>query len=248
MPRTWSATRRRGGRWWWIPSRDMAQYVADAEATGLRVDRVIETHFHADFLSGHLELAAATGADICYGEAAASKADFPIDVLPDGDRLALGEVTARRSGPRRATPRSRSASWCGPTRDEAPFGVLTGDALFIGDVGRPGPIDLGGGQPGRAGGRSVRLTARQALEPTRCHPGVAGPRRRLGVRQAAVDRDGVDDRRAAPANYALQPMSEDDFVALVTEGQSGGAEYFVFAAGRSTSRPAAARRGVAPPG
>src|SRR5688572_27189244 len=67
------------------PQRDISQYVADAEAAGLRIERVIETHFHADFLSGHLELAAATGALIPYGDRAA--ADFPIDPLGHGQRL-----------------------------------------------------------------------------------------------------------------------------------------------------------------
>ena len=59
------------------PQRDISQYLADAEAAGLHIERVVETHFHADFLSGHLELAAATGAVISYGEAA--RTEFPIE-------------------------------------------------------------------------------------------------------------------------------------------------------------------------
>ena len=91
------------------PQRDVSQYLTDAEAQGLRIERVIETHFHADFLSGHLELAAATGAAVSFGEGA--QADFPMAPLADGTRLVLGEVVWR-SGRRRGIRPSRSRSWC----------------------------------------------------------------------------------------------------------------------------------------
>src|SRR6188508_1047905 len=72
------------------PQRDISDYLADADANGLTIERVIETHFHADFLSGHLELAHATGAVISYGSIAAP--DFTIDPLADGQTLSLGVV------------------------------------------------------------------------------------------------------------------------------------------------------------
>src|SRR5579864_1619631 len=72
------------------PQRDIGQYLADAETHGLRIERVIETHFHADFVSGHQELAQAVGAAIAYGPGA--EADFPIEVMADGQRIILGEV------------------------------------------------------------------------------------------------------------------------------------------------------------
>jgi hydroxyacylglutathione hydrolase len=71
------------------PQRDVAAYLHDARQHGMRIERVIETHCHADFLSGHLELAA-TGAVICYGQGAT--VDYPIDYLRDGQRLDLGQV------------------------------------------------------------------------------------------------------------------------------------------------------------
>ncbi len=74
------------------PQRDVAEYLTDAEAHGLSIVSVLETHFHADFLSGHLELAARTGATIGYGQAAAGRAEFPIETYADGDRIQLGEV------------------------------------------------------------------------------------------------------------------------------------------------------------
>ena len=73
------------------PQRDISEYVSDANIHGLTIERVIETHFHADFLSGHLELAHATGAVISYGSVA--RPDFDIEPLADGQILSLGKVT-----------------------------------------------------------------------------------------------------------------------------------------------------------
>src|SRR4051794_5522202 len=120
------------------PQRDVAIYVRDAEVHGLTIERVIETHVHADFLSGHLELAAATGAVISFGEAAdASRIDFPIDPLVDGQRLSLGDVTLEILATPGHTPDSITIAVYEHADDPAPWGVLTGDTLFVGDVGRP---------------------------------------------------------------------------------------------------------------
>ena len=72
------------------PQRDVDAYVAEAAEHGLRIERVLETHLHADFLSGHLELAARTGAVVSYGEGAA--VDFPMEPVHDGQRISLGDV------------------------------------------------------------------------------------------------------------------------------------------------------------
>src|SRR5215467_3483658 len=80
------------------PRRDVAEYLTDAAAAGLAIEYVIETHVHADFLSGHLELAEATGATIIYG--AAANVSFPHRKVSDGERLSLGAVTLEF----RATP------------------------------------------------------------------------------------------------------------------------------------------------
>ena len=72
------------------PQRDVSGYLEDAASLGLRIERVIATHFHADFLSGHLELASAAGAVISYGSEAST--DFPMEPLADGQRLVLGDV------------------------------------------------------------------------------------------------------------------------------------------------------------
>jgi glyoxylase-like metal-dependent hydrolase (beta-lactamase superfamily II) len=117
------------------PQRDISIYLAEATAHGLRIERVIETHFHADFVSGHLELAGATGARVCYGPGA--EADFPIDNLADGQRLSLGEVVREVRATPGHTPEAISVVVWEDQDDDSPWAVLTGDTLFVGDVGRP---------------------------------------------------------------------------------------------------------------
>ena len=123
------------------PQRDVEQYLVDAAQHSLRIERVIETHFHADFLSGHLELAE-RGATISFGAAAAGKVEYPVKLLADGDVLSLGDVTLTVLATPGHTPESISIVVRERAGDEVPYGVLTGDTLFIGDVGR-----LAGGWP-----------------------------------------------------------------------------------------------------
>lgn len=119
------------------PQRDVSAYLADASEHGLTITHVIETHFHADFLSGHLELSAATGATIGYGQAAAGRAEFPIVTYSQGDTVKLGEVVLKILETPGHTPESISIVIYPQGLDNQPYGVLTGDTLFIGDVGRP---------------------------------------------------------------------------------------------------------------
>ena len=117
------------------PRRDVGVYLQEAAQGGLRIERVIETHVHADFLSGHLELADRTGAVISYGVGA--DVGFPIDPLHDGQRLSLGEVTLEILATPGHTPESICVVVWEHPDDPVPHGVLTGDTLFVGDVGRP---------------------------------------------------------------------------------------------------------------
>ena len=127
------------------PRRDIQEYLDDAAAAGLRIDFAVETHVHADFLSGHLELAAATGATIVYGDAA--DVHFPHRKVADGERIGIGEVGLEF----RATPGHTPESICilvwESPEAQAPYGVLTGDTLFIGDVGRPDLLAAQGQTP-----------------------------------------------------------------------------------------------------
>ena len=155
------------------PQRDVSQYLADADAEGLWIERVIETHFHADFLSGHLELAAATGATVSFGEGA--QAEFPFESLADGTRLVLGEVVLEIRATPGHTPESISIVLF-EHPDADPWGVLTGDALFIGDVGRPDLMASAGWTPDQLARRLYRSLRDKLLtlpDTTRVYPRTA---------------------------------------------------------------------------
>src|SRR5688572_32629727 len=109
------------------PQRDVAEYLSDAEKYGYTIELVIETHFHADFLSGHLELAAATGATIVYGEAA--ETEFAARHVADGERIPLGDVVLEIRTTPGHTPESISVVVYEHADDPEPFAVLTGDTL-----------------------------------------------------------------------------------------------------------------------
>ena len=209
------------------PQRDIAQYLADVDAHGLHVERVIETHVHADFLSGHLELAARTGAVISYG-AAVTGLDFAFEPLHDGDRLELGDVVLEIRATPGHTPESISIVVWERASDAEPYGVLTGDTLFIGDVGRPDLLVAAGlGADDLAGmlHRSLHTQLLTLPDTTRVFPAHgAGSACGRNLSTAAWSTIG-DERRT---NYALAPMAVDDFVRVVTEGQPVSPAYFAF--------------------
>src|SRR6266705_1111145 len=123
------------------PQRDVDQYIDEAAAHNLAIKYVIETHLHADFVSGHRELAARTGAEIVFGEkAGATILHRPVQ---NGDAIKLGQVILRILETPGHTPESICVLVIDNEVSGEPQKVLTGDTLFIGDVGRP---DLAGGK------------------------------------------------------------------------------------------------------
>jgi hydroxyacylglutathione hydrolase len=209
------------------PQRDVSGYLADAETAGLRIERVIETHFHADFLSGHLELAAATGAAISYGREASP--DFPIEPLAHGQRLSLGSVTLEVRHTPGHTPES-IAVVVHERPDGPPWGVLTGDTLFVGDVGRPDLLSSAGWTAEELARRLYRSLRDELLtlpDDTRVYP-AHGAGSACGKAMSDAVSSTIGEQRRL--NYALQPRSEDEFVAVVTEGQSVAPAYFPYAA------------------
>lgn len=212
------------------PQRDIGGYLDAARDAGLRIERVIETHVHADFLSGHLELAEAAGARISYG--AAAQVDFPIEPLDDGARLSLGEVDLEIMH----TPGHTPESICVVVRehpDEPPFGVLTGDTLFIGDVGRPDLLGANGWSAedlARALYRSTRERLLTLPDATRVFP-AHGAGSACGKNLSTETSSTIGAQRTA--NYALAPMSEDEFVHAVCDGQTIAPMYFAFASHRN---------------
>lgn len=210
------------------PQRDVSQYLTDAATHGLTIERVIETHFHADFLSGHLELADATGATISFGPGA--EAEFPIDNLSDGQILDLGEVRLEVRHTPGHTPESISiVVWTHPG-DEAPWAVLTGDALFIGDVGRPDLLTSIGWTAEDLARKLFRSLHDQLLtlpDDTIVFPS-HGAGSACGKNLSTANRSTIGEQRRT--NPALSPMTEDAFVEAVTSGQPVAPPYFVFAA------------------
>src|SRR5688500_5915002 len=114
------------------PQRDVEQYIAESAAQGFKIKYVIETHLHADFVSGHCELAARTGAEIVFSRRA--RAAFPHRAVSDGDELSVGRVTLRFWETPGHTPESMCVLVTDPEVSSQPQKVLTGDTLFIGDV------------------------------------------------------------------------------------------------------------------
>lgn len=212
------------------PHRDVAVYLDDAADHGLRIERVIETHCHADFLSGHLELAAA-GAVICYGEGV--RADFPAEYLTDGQCLDLGEVRLEIRATPGHTPESISVVVYAHPADRAPYGVLTGDALFIGDVGRPDLLSAAGLTPADMAAQLYRSLWGKLLtlpEGTRVFP-AHGAGSACGKNLSTRNSSTIGEERRT--NYALAFTTEEQFVAAVTEGQPVTPPYFSFDARRN---------------
>ena len=213
------------------PQRDVAEYLTDAAENGLTITHVIETHFHADFLSGHLELARATGASIVYGRAAAGRVEFPITPLGDGDHLSLGEVDLEIRETPGHTPESISVVVREHGPEDHPWGVLTGDTLFIGDVGRPDLLASVGFTAEDLARQLYHSLHDQAADPPRRDPGASPPTvpARPAGRTSRPRRCPPSANSAAPTTRSA-PMAMDDFVEAVTEGQSVAPLYFAFAA------------------
>ncbi len=210
------------------PRRDVNLYLEEAEAKDLTIERVIETHLHADFLSGHLELAARTGAVISFGGAVA--VDFAIEPLRDGQVLSLGDVELRILETPGHTPESICILVYEHADDDVPYGVLTGDTLFVGDVGRPDLLASSGSGfsadvLARSMFRSLRDKVLKLPDATRVFP-AHGAGSSCGKQLSSETSSTMGEQRRV--NYALQPMSEDEFVQAVVEGQPVRPHYFEF--------------------
>jgi hydroxyacylglutathione hydrolase len=208
------------------PRRDIDEYVRDAAEAGLTIELVIETHFHADFLSGHLELAAATGAEI--GFSSVAETEFPSRKLADGERISLGEVQLEIRHTPGHTPESISIVVWEHAGDEEPYGVLTGDALFIGDVGRPDLLaSLGFTRDELADQLYDSLHQKLLVLPdaTRVYP-AHGAGSACGKNLSTETWSTIGDQRAN--NYALLAPDKKTFIELVTEGQPPAPSYFVY--------------------
>ncbi|MEU1689352.1 rhodanese-like domain-containing protein [Micromonospora sp. NPDC005707] len=208
------------------PRRDIDEYLTDARARGLTIEGVINTHFHADFLAGHLEVAAATGAWIGYGRRA--ETEYPSRKLADGERISLGDVTLEIMETPGHTPESVSILVYEHAADPVPYGVLTGDALFIGDVGRPDLLASLGATAddlGRMLYDSVQRKLMGLPDEVRVFP-AHGAGSACGKNLSTERQSTIGEQRRT--NYACAPMNEEEFLALVTGGQPAAPGYFAF--------------------
>ncbi|MFB6816048.1 rhodanese-like domain-containing protein [Streptomyces sp. NPDC056347] len=208
------------------PRRDVSEYLADARAHGLTVVGVINTHFHADFVAGHLEMADATGAWIGYGRRA--ETEYPIRKLAEGERISLGDVVLEIMETPGHTPESISVLVHEHADDTVPYAVLTGDALFIGDVGRPDLLASVGVTAEELGGMlydSVQNKLMALPDEVRVFP-AHGAGSACGKNLSTEKQSTIGEQRAT--NYACAPMSREEFIALVTAGQSAAPGYFAY--------------------
>ena len=203
------------------PQRDVDQYIEGARQLGVSIKYVIETHLHADFVSGHRELAARTGAEIVFGARAA--AAFPHRAVHDGDVLRVGGVALHAMETPGHTP--ESISWL-VTANGEPSKLLTGDTLFIGDVGRP---DLAGSRGYTSEEMASMLydslhtkilTLPDAVEVWPAHG--AGSACGRNISKETTSTIGVQRR----TNWALQPMLREEFVKMLTSGLAAPPRYF----------------------
>ncbi len=204
------------------PRRDVDEILAAASEDGLTIDWVIETHFHADFLSGHLEVVAATGATIGIGSRGTT--EFDSNPLSDGEVIELGRVEVEVLHTPGHTPESISLV-VSPSADAEPVAVLTGDTLFIGDVGRPDLLASVGVTAEELGSHLYRSVNRLLEFPdaTLVLP-AHGAGSACGKALSTETISTIGIQRAT--NYALQPMAEQRFIDLVTEGQPTAPGYF----------------------
>ena len=209
------------------PQRDVQQYLADAEQFGLQIRHVFLSHFHADFVAGHLELRDTCGATIHLG--ARAQAQYVFVPMKDGDAL---EVTGMRLQVLETpghTIESISILVFDLKKDrEKPYAVLTGDTLFIGDVGRPdlraslgwSASDLGGYLYDSLHGKLMTLPDEVLVYPAHGAGSLCGKK----LSSDTVSTMG-DQRRL---NYALKPMTKEDFVRLITTDQPDAPSYFTY--------------------
>lgn len=205
------------------PQRDVETYLQEAQKHGFKIAHVIETHLHADFVSGHREIAARTGAKIYLG--AEARAEFPHLAVKEGDEIRFGRCVLRFL----ETPGHSIDSVCvlatDLERSGEPWAVLTGDTLFIGEVGRPdlspyhSPEELAAMLYESLHSKLLRLPDTVEVYPAHGAGSLCG-------RNISPERHSTIGKERA-FNYALQPMGREEFVRLMTFDLPERPEYFL---------------------
>ena len=205
------------------PQRDVEIYLKAADEHGLQIRHIFETHLHADFVSGHLELAKRTGAKIYIG--AQAGATFPHVALRDGSEVRFGKLRITVLETPGHTPEGVCLVVTDEEKSQAPWAVLTGDTLFIGDVGRPDlakthtPQQLAGNLYDSLHGKLMKLNDQVLVYPAHGAGSLCG-------RNMRADRSSTIGTERL-TNYALQIKSRDEFIRQLTENLPSRPEYFL---------------------
>ncbi|MES2005097.1 MAG: MBL fold metallo-hydrolase [Bacteroidota bacterium] len=205
------------------PLRDIEEYLDLANERKATIKYIFETHFHADFVSGHLDLAAATGASIVYGPDTVTK--LPVHIAKDGDVFEIGKLKIEVMH----TPGHTLESSCFLLKDEngKDHAVFTGDTLFVGDVGRPDLAqkmdeitmeDLAGMMYESLNRRIMPLADDVIVYPA--HGAGSSCGKNLGPETFST----IGEQKQT--NYALQPQTREEFIKVVTEGLAVPPQYF----------------------
>lgn len=213
------------------PQRDVDQYIAEAEANGQQIKYVIETHSHADFVSGHVELAKKTGAEIVFGQRA--KTGFPTLKVKDGDELSVGSVKLKFLETPGHTPEGITIV-ANDTEDQgSPLKIFTGDTLFIGDVGRPDLIGSVGFTAEEMGGMlydSLHEKILKLPDETEVYP-AHGAGSLCGKSLSKETWSTLGEQRTT--NYALKASSKEEFIKIVAADQPEAPAYFAASAAQN---------------
>jgi hydroxyacylglutathione hydrolase len=226
------------------PQRDVEIYLKAADQQGLKIRHIFETHLHADFVSGHLELAKRTGAKIYIG--AQAGATFPHMALHDGSEVRFGKLRINALETPGHTPEGVCLIVIDEEKSQAPWAVLTGDTLFIGDVGRPDlskshtPQQLAGMMYDSLHGKLMKLSNNVLVYPAHGAGSLCG-RNMRAERSSTIGTERL-------TNYALQIKSRDEFIRELTENLPSRPEYFLQDAqiNRAGAPPLSALRDLPP--
>lgn len=205
------------------PLRDIEEYLDLANERKATIKYIFETHFHADFVSGHLDLAAATGATIVYGPDTETK--LPVHIAKDGESFQIGKIAIEVLH----TPGHTLESSCFLLKDEhgKDHSVFTGDTLFVGDVGRPDLAqkmneitmdDLAGMLYESLKHKIMPLADEVIVYPA--HGAGSSCGKNLGAETYST----IGEQKQT--NYALQPQTKEEFIKVVTEGLTAPPQYF----------------------
>jgi hydroxyacylglutathione hydrolase len=205
------------------PQRDVEIYLKAADQQGLQIRHIFETHLHADFVSGHLELAKRTDAKIYIG--AQAGATFPHIPLHDGSEVPLGKLRITALETPGHTPEGICLIVTDEEKSQAPWAVLTGDTLFIGDVGRPDlskwhtPQQLAGMMYDSLHGKLMKLSDNVLVYPAHGAGSLCG-RNMRSERSSTIGTERL-------TNYAVQINSREEFIRQLTENLPSRPEYFL---------------------